>query len=140
MPAPLKERARQNMTRTALTLGLVAMAIAVSGCAASYPSEIDVIAGNDSLNQLTADSAPQQAVVNGWTARDYLELGSRQGTEQSVLLYVVVALLIIVALQLVGQNRRLSRLVQLSAAAGAAPEYQPNPEVGRVRTPGIVES
>lgn len=125
--------------RTSVILGMLVMAIAIGGCAAAYPSEIDVIAGNDAVNQLTADSAPQQAVVNGWTARDYLELGSRQGTEQSVLLYIVVALLIIVAVQLGGQNRRLSRLVRLNVAVGAAPDIQPTAEGRPVRTPGAVE-
>ncbi len=37
-----------------------------------------VMAG-DAINQATADSAPKQTVVNGWTARDLLELIAKQG-------------------------------------------------------------
>lgn len=33
----------------------------------------------DTVNQASADSAPKQTVVNGWTARDLLELIAKQG-------------------------------------------------------------
>lgn len=35
----------------------------------------------DTLNQARTEGAPQQAVVNGWTARDLLELTAKQGVE-----------------------------------------------------------
>lgn len=106
-------------------------AITVTGCAATYPGAIDTISGNDALNQLSADSAPQQSVVNGWTARDYLELAARQNTEVSVLLYLAVAVLVIIALTLLTQNRRLLRVEQALASAAApgskAPSGVPQP-------------
>jgi hypothetical protein len=33
----------------------------------------------DTVNQASADSAPKQTVVNGWTARNLLELIAKQG-------------------------------------------------------------
>jgi hypothetical protein len=35
----------------------------------------------DTLNQGRTEGAPQQTVVNGWTARDLLELTAKQGAE-----------------------------------------------------------
>lgn len=101
-------------------------AITVSGCVATYPGTIDTISANDALNQLSADSAPQQSVVNGWTARDYLELAARQNTEVSVLLYLTVAVLLIIALTLLTQNRRLLRVEQALAGAAARTSKAPD--------------
>ena len=110
--------------------------ITLSGCAATYPGEIDSISGNDSINQLSADSAPQQSVVNGWTARDYLELAARQNTEVSVLLYVAVAVLVIIALTLLTQSRRLLRLERaLTESATATPSGAPHSPGGEGSTP-----
>ena len=36
---------------------------------------------SDTLNQGRTEGAPQQSVVNGWTARDLLELTAKQGVE-----------------------------------------------------------
>jgi hypothetical protein len=91
-------------------VALTALLIALAACAATYPGEIDLIGTTDSLNQLGADSAPQQTVVNGWTARDYLALTARQNTEVSVLVYVMVGILVVIALTLLAQNRRLLKL------------------------------
>jgi hypothetical protein len=44
-------------------------------------SDIAAIMLDDGLNQGTADSAPQQSVVNGWTARDLLEVIAKQGAD-----------------------------------------------------------
>ena len=42
-----------------------------------YASDIHAAMFGDRLNQKTADSAPQQQVVNGWTARDLLAISAR---------------------------------------------------------------
>lgn len=92
-----------------IRLGLLSIAImSASGCAATYLSDIDAIAAGDAINQLSADSAPQQTVVNGWTARDYLELAARQNTEANVLMYFAVGALIVIAVTTLAQNRRLA--------------------------------
>lgn len=43
--------------------------------------EIADIMLRDSLNQDTADSAPQQSVANGWTANDLLKVIAEQGAD-----------------------------------------------------------
>jgi hypothetical protein len=45
------------------------------------PSMISAALSDDQLNQSNAQGAPQQAVVNGWTARDLLTIIARQGEE-----------------------------------------------------------
>lgn len=40
---------------------------------------IDAAVAADRINQASTSSAPQQSVVNGWTARDLLEIIARQG-------------------------------------------------------------
>lgn len=45
--------------------------------AGAYLSDIRTVIGRDRLNQSTAESAPQQTVVNGWTARDLLAVSDR---------------------------------------------------------------
>jgi hypothetical protein len=42
-----------------------------------YRSEIRAALAGDEVNQATASGAPQQQVVNGWTARDLLAAGDR---------------------------------------------------------------
>lgn len=44
-------------------------------------ADIAQIMVGDSLNQTSADSAPKQTVVNGWTARDLLEAIAQQGAD-----------------------------------------------------------
>lgn len=103
------------------TGALLVATLVLGGCAATYLSEIDSISAGDALNQLSADSAPQQSVVNGWTARDYLELVARQNTEANVLMYVAVAALVVIALMLLAQNRRVAKLEELLQAQGTPP-------------------
>lgn len=45
--------------------------------------DVAYVMAGDSINQKSADSAPQQTVVNGWTARDLLELVARQHVADS---------------------------------------------------------
>ena len=42
-------------------------------------SDISIVMLGDEVNQESADPAPKQTVVNGWTARDLLELIAKQG-------------------------------------------------------------
>jgi hypothetical protein len=88
-------------------LACALMIVGLSGCALSYPGRIVTIDTEDSLNQLSADSAPQQAVVNGWTTRDYLKLIAEQNTEHSMIGYVTVSTLLILIVVVLRQNRRL---------------------------------
>jgi hypothetical protein len=81
-----------------------------AGCAATYSSQIDSIMSIDTLNQASAGSAPQQTVVNGWTARDLLELSARQSAEMTYIMYGLLAVGIVLVLLLVIMARRLSRL------------------------------
>ncbi|WP_334145136.1 hypothetical protein, partial [Rhabdothermincola sp.] len=71
------------------TVGLGAIAIAAFLVAVALrPPEPDAPVSNASaikkaldeadLNELTADSAPKQQVVNGWVARDLLVINARQ--------------------------------------------------------------
>jgi hypothetical protein len=106
-------------------VALIATCLMAAGCAATYPNRISEISGNDALNQLTADSAPQQSVVNGWTTRDYLELAAWQATEQSVLLYVLIAALLIVLIVLIRQSRSLERLNRQVMLLGTQPTTGP---------------
>lgn len=102
-----------------------AMALLLAACVASYPGKIDSIRANDSLNSLTAESAPQQTVVAGWTIRDYSELIATQNIEQSLQLYAVIALLAIIALlqlrQMVQLRRLLATTGRLEPSAQRAP-------------------
>ena len=121
--------------RFAVAAACLAIASAMSaGCAASYSSEIDSIMAGDTLNQMSADSAPQQSVVNGWTARDFLELSARQNIESTYLLYglLIVGVLVIVLLFVL--VRRMSRLE--AALTRQTPEWSepiaadPTPPLG----------
>jgi hypothetical protein len=48
---------------------------AVDASGSSLATQINSAIADDTLNQDSADSAPQQQVVNGWTARDLLAVG-----------------------------------------------------------------
>lgn len=44
-------------------------------------TDIASVLAGDTINQASTKGAPQQSVVNGWTARDLLELIATQGVE-----------------------------------------------------------
>jgi hypothetical protein len=52
--------------------------------ATSYQSLIDLAMSDYDANDALAESAPQQQVVNGWVARDLLQIQARQLTGQIV--------------------------------------------------------
>lgn len=70
-----------------------------------------VMAG-DAIDQATADSAPKQTVVNGWTARDLLELIAKQGVAAhdprpaALLLIGVLALCLFLATSVAARTSR----------------------------------
>jgi hypothetical protein len=55
-----------------------------TGALEVYDAAISEVLSDDQENQLRADTAPQQQVVNGWTARDLLTVIARQGTVPTV--------------------------------------------------------
>jgi hypothetical protein len=63
----------------ALAALIVIVALAPNDTVTS--SDISKVMVEDALNQARTQGAPQQAVVNGWTARDLLELAAKQGVE-----------------------------------------------------------
>lgn len=71
--------------RRAGSLVLAAAGVAVFlGMAPTHStshSDIDAVMIDDSINQGRTEGAPQQAVVNGWTARDLLKIMATEGVE-----------------------------------------------------------
>lgn len=83
--------------------GLIVLALAataLAGCATTYASERSRILLEADLNNSGAQGAPQQAVAAEWAVRDMAGLLAQQNTEQSILLYIVIALLAISTLSL----------------------------------------
>lgn len=79
-----------------LVLAIAAVAIYFGMATHNTASAADISSAllDDSLNQKAATGAPQQSVVNGWTARDLLTVIARQGERHddrpSALLAVLV--------------------------------------------------
>jgi hypothetical protein len=94
---------------------LVFVAALLTACIATYPGKLDSIQSADSINNLSAGSAPQQTVVAEWTIRDYSELIATQNTEQSAQLYAVIALLVLIALLQLRETRQLRSLLAEAA-------------------------
>ena len=104
---------------------ILLMASLVSACAVTYPSRISDISSSDALNQLSADSAPQQAVVNGLRARDYLKLIAEQNTERSFLLYAVLAMLGVLLVLSLRSERAASVVPTPTEDGGPGEPHQP---------------
>lgn len=101
----------KTLGRILATLGaVVAIGLAIAagtgvngGSEGSYADAIDEALSNAELNEGLADSAPQQQVVNGWTARDLLTVqaevmdemlaAQQRGNNLIVLLVAAVAAL-----------------------------------------------
>lgn len=49
--------------------------------ASSYESLISAVLADDAANNLRTQGAPQQTIVNGWTARDLLTVIARQNAD-----------------------------------------------------------
>lgn len=86
--APVTPRRRRDRALLIRRLGALVLAIAaavVMVALAPHDSvttaDISNVMFEDTLNQGRTEGAPQQSVVNGWTARDLLELTATQGVE-----------------------------------------------------------
>jgi hypothetical protein len=53
------------------------------------------------VNESSASGAPQQQVVNGWLARDLMEVQIKQSNDELVLMHLIVAVLVGALLALV---------------------------------------
>ena len=92
-PAPLARETRSpmNLVRRAGAVILAAAAIVVwfalapstspgaTDSSQTSSAAIDAALASDLANQASTSTAPQQAVANGWVARDLLEVIARQG-------------------------------------------------------------
>lgn len=86
-PAPAPPRKRQSAL-TVRRVGALVLAVAAAVVMVALAphdtvtaSDIDTVLAADTLNQARTEGAPQQSVVNGWTARDFLELSVQQGVD-----------------------------------------------------------
>ena len=59
-----------------------------------YDSAVKAALKDADSNNSTAQGAPQQAVVNGWLARDLMEIQIKQNNDELVLLHLAVVVLI----------------------------------------------
>jgi hypothetical protein len=82
---PNKPRERATTLLRIRRIGAVVLAAAALGVLfglapkdAVTSGDISFVMVGDELNQKSADSSPKQTVVNGWTARDLLELIAKQ--------------------------------------------------------------
>lgn len=87
----------------ALVFAAMAVAVLATG-PDSQADAIDSAIRSASINEFTAESAPQQQVVNGWVARDLLEIQADQIDElnastrtTNLLLAGLVALVVFLA-------------------------------------------
>ena len=82
---------------------LVAGKPAIAGEAISTGT-IESALADDATNQLLADSAPQQAAANGWSARDLLEINAYQNLDNRI---EILAFLGVLELCLLGATSRI---------------------------------
>lgn len=66
-----------------IVLALLAIGVFMSSSPRGYGSDISGSISVDELNEESAQGAPQQTVVNGWVARDLLEIIAKQNDERS---------------------------------------------------------
>ena len=80
---PRRDRAQLIRRLGALVLAAAAFIVMVELAPQDTVTADDVskVMLGDTLNQARTEGAPQQSVVNGWTARDLLELTAKQGVE-----------------------------------------------------------
>jgi hypothetical protein len=85
---------------------------------AGYNSAVSAALRDADTNESTAQGAPQQAVVNGWLARDLMEIQIKQNNDELVLLHLGVVVLIGALLAIV-----------IAGGAAARINRQPEPEI-----------
>jgi hypothetical protein len=62
---------------------------------AEYRADISAALADDKINNTSTQGAPQQAVVNGWTAKDLLTVIASEGAEQDQRPAALLALAVI---------------------------------------------
>lgn len=82
-PSPPRDRSLLVRRLGALVLAIAAalVMVALAPNDSVTAADISSVMFEDNLNQGRTEGAPQQSVVNGWTARDLLELTATQGVE-----------------------------------------------------------
>ena len=83
-------------------------------------------------NNATAEGAPQQAVVNGWLARDLTEIQINQNNDELVLLHLVVSVLVAALLAVV-----VAGVWAAAAASRVSPVTLGNVSPGDSVQPGV---
>jgi len=93
-----------------------------------YDRQISAALSEAQLNELTAESAPQQQVVNGWVTRDLLEIIARQQAGSDARQAALTTLLIVtIGIALITYRRE--RPAPPIVAGSAVPPLQPGPSV-----------
>ena len=104
-----------------------------------YDAQVTKALSNASSNEDTADSAPQQQVVNGWVARDLLAIIARQQSDADHREAALLALLIVaVGVGVLAAEAGRSRVVAPSVPPPAGPGG--HPAWGTPSTPESAES
>ncbi|TQM63813.1 hypothetical protein [Humibacillus xanthopallidus] len=85
----MKAASARNQRSVVRIVGALILAIAAIGVffgmaprSTTSDAAISSVLLDDSINQKAASGAPQQSVVNGWTARDLLTIIARQGEQR----------------------------------------------------------
>lgn len=126
---------RRFMGMIGLLIGGGALGLALAGQPSDHSSEVADALFIAELNEDSAESAPQQQVVNGWVARDLMEIQTRQLDDLSAavdrtqwLLGGIALLLGVVALTTALDGRRdaaTSTTVGLQTVATPPPLTEP---------------
>jgi hypothetical protein len=97
-----------NMRKFALVLALLAVIAIPFGLVgptkpdtASYNTALAGAIVDDASNNVRADGAPQQAVVNGWVARDLAIIQIRQNNDLLALTHMMTALMVALVLAVI---------------------------------------
>lgn len=107
----------------AFALGLAGLVLGLTGGADGHLVDVQVALAEGELNEEFADSAPQQQVVNGWIARDLLEIQAAQlddlaqSQERTNLMLGFVALMIALAVAALISKDSWSRSDKLAGAS-----------------------
>lgn len=80
-PRPREARTLRRLGALVLAIAALIVIVALAPNDTVTSGDISKVMVDDTLNQARTEGAPQQAVVNGWTARDLLELTAKQGVE-----------------------------------------------------------
>lgn len=104
------------------------------------PSQVDSdlrsIAGDHSAANVRAQGAPQQQVVNGWTAHEYLELiAEQQARSERTLAIGLAAIVLLLAVGLQRAGRPTPAGPPEESGQPAVPPSPPPPESGVAPAP-----